>query len=572
MHITMVVERAWWMVARCRAAGFAVAALVACDGGGGTPDSASGTGSTSGVEPSTGASSDTSTSDGTGPSSGSTSIAEGSTSEPAGSSSGSSTGGVGPAYPQPGDWPPQTGPGGPAVVFEPGDLFQNCAFLDGGPADADHHNLVVMFDGYLMMPWAPEWGGGGITFFDVSDPCSPTTVGSTTSGDMRETHAVGFSQVGGRWYVATAHVEEGLLNTGGGVMFWDVTNPAQPLPLSTLELPGHLYPDAYARVIQSSFWQGDYLYVGGSDNGLYIVDASDPINPSLVAQEAFEPTLRVGQVQVVGNLLVATAAEGPRTVLLDVSIPGEPQPIAGGDFVLEDSEGIAREAYFANVSDGKVWYAVKSGGGGLLAYDVRNPSSPTYAGHFNSGGNGGYVFIKDDVAVMGESNFAGIYDVSDLDNMELLTQLGLEGDLDTATPIGNVIVLSVDDEANPGEASSIAPYLAQPDADAPYVNWSVPADGAEGLAPTSRIGVTFNEMVAPKSAWEGSVRLYETNNPDVHVAGMINVQESVVNFSPEGVLTPGTQYTFEIPAGGIVDYNGNAVAESFSMSFTVAGG
>ena len=42
-------------------------------------------------------------------------------------------------------------------------------------------------------------------------------------------------------------------------MFWDVTNPAQPLPLSTLELPGHLYPDAYARVIQSSFWQGDYL-------------------------------------------------------------------------------------------------------------------------------------------------------------------------------------------------------------------------------------------------------------------------------------------------------------------------
>lgn len=429
-----------------------------------------------------------------------------------------------------------------------------------------------MFDGYLMMPWAPEWGGGGITFFDMSDPCSPATIGSTTSGDMRETHAVGFSLVGGRWYAATAHVEEGLLNTGGGVMFWDVTNPAQPLPLSTLELPGHLYPDAYARVIQSSFWQGDHLYVGGSDNGLYIVDASDPINPSLVAQEAFEPTLRVGQVQVVGNLLIATAAEGPRTVLLDVSIPGQPQPIAGGDFVLEDSEGIAREAYFANVSDGKVWYAVKSGGGGLLAYDVRNPSAPTYAGHFNSGGNGGYVFIKDDVAVMGESNFAGIYDVSDLDNIELLTQLNLEGDLDTATPIGNVVVLSVDDEANPGEASSIAPYLAEPDADAPYVNWSVPADGADGLAPTSRIGVSFNEMVAPKSAWEGSVRLYETENPDVHVDGLINVQESVVNFTPVGVLTPGTQYTFEIPAGGIVDYNGNAVTDSFTMSFTVAGG
>jgi hypothetical protein len=78
-------------------------------------------------------------------------------------------------------------------------------------------------------------------------------------------------------------------------------------------------------------------------------------------------------------------------------------------------------------------------------------------------------------------------------------------------------------------------------------------------------------MVAPKSAWEGSVRLYETDNPSVRVPGQINVQESVVNFSPDGVLTPGTSYTFEIPAGGIVDYNGNAVAEPFSLTFTVAG-
>lgn len=89
-----------------------------------------------------------------------------------GSTSGSSTGGAGAGYPEPGDWPAQTGPRGPSI---------------------------------------------------------------TTSGDRRETHAAGFSLVRGRWYAATAHVEAGLLNTGGGVMFWDVTNPAQPLPLSTLE-------------------------------------------------------------------------------------------------------------------------------------------------------------------------------------------------------------------------------------------------------------------------------------------------------------------------------------------------
>ncbi|MCR9162454.1 MAG: Ig-like domain-containing protein [Nannocystaceae bacterium] len=561
-----------WGAARSRAAGVSlVASLVACGGAGDTPGADESGGSTSSSDPAATSAQSTGTTEGAESSGGSTSSVDGSTSSASSSEGGSTTGGPDPGYPAPGDWPSQTGPGGPAIAFDEADLFQNCAFLDGGPLDADHHNLVVMFDGYLMMPWAPEWGGGGVTFFDVSDPCAPSTVGSTFSGDMRETHAVGFTEIGGRWYISTAHVDEGLLNTGGGVMFWDVTNPAQPLAVSTLTLPGHLYPDAYARVVQSGFWQGDHLYVGGSDNGLYIVDASDPINPTLVAQEAFEPTLRVGQVQVVGNLLIATAAEGPRTVLLDVSIPTDPQPIAGGDFVLEDSEAVAREAYFANVTGGYVWYAVKSGGGGIMAYDVRDPSNPTYAGHFTSGGNGGYVFVKDDIAVMGESSFAGLYDVSDMSDMQLLEQLDLEGDLDTATPIGNVIVLSVDDEANPGEASSIAPYLAQPDADAPYVNWSVPADGAEGLAPTSRVGVTFNEMVAPKSAWEGSVRLYETADPSVRIAGTISTQESVVNFDPDGVLTPGTQYTFEIPAGGVVDYNGNAVEETFSISFTVAG-
>ncbi len=559
----------WGATARSRAAVLALA-LVGCDGGSDDAQSKGEDGSTSSDAPATSGETGTSTAAGES-SGGSTTSADGSTSEATTSGEGTTTGEPDAGYPEPDAWPPQSGPGGPAVAFDEADLFQNCAFLDGGPTDADHHNLVVMFDGYLLLPWAPEWGAGGLSFFDVSDPCNPSEVGTTTSVSMRETHAIGFTEIAGRWYAATAHVEEGLLNTGGGVMFWDVTNPAQPLALSTLQLPGHLYPDAYARVVQSSFWQGDYLYVGGSDNGLYIVDARDPINPSLAAQEAFEPTLRVGQVQVVGNLLIATAAEGPRTVLLDVSIPTEPQPIAGGDFVLEDSEGVPREAYFANVTGGLVWYAIKSGGGGVMAYDVRDPNNPTYAGHFDSGGNGGYVFVKDDIAVVGESNFAGLYDISDMGDMQSIAQLNLEGDLDTATPIGNVVVLSVDDEASPGQASSVAPYLAQPDSQPPFVNWSVPADGAEGLAPTSRIGVTFNEMIAPKSAWEGSVRLYETDNPDVRIAGQISTQESVVNFAPDGVLTPGTQYTFEIPAGGIVDYNGNAVTEDFSITFTVAG-
>ncbi len=487
-------------------------------------------------------------------------------------SSGSGDTGGGPVYPEPDAHPPNIGPGGPAQEFMPEDLYQGCAFLDGGNGDADHHNLVLMFDGYLMMPWAPEFGNGGLTFFDISDPCQPQTLSSTGAPDMRETHAMGLTSIDDRWYAVTASKNFGL-NIDGGILIWDVTNVAAPEVVSTLFLPGHLYPDAYARVVLSAAWQAPYIYVGGADNGVYIIDASDPTNPQLVEQYAFEPTLRVGQVNAVGNMLVVTAAEGPRTALVDISVPDFPQPIAGGDFDIVDGVGMIRESYFSNVGGGYVYYAIKNGAGGLLMYDIHDPGAPVLAGYYDSGGNGGYVFAKDDLAFVGESSFAGIYDVSDPGAITQVATMDLEGDLDTVTPIGNIAVLSVDDESNPNEASSVVPYDTQVDVVPPRVTWSVPGDGAEGLPVTSRVGVTFSEMVDVKSAWLGSVRLYRGEGDDIEpVTGHISVQENVVNFVPETPLDPGTEYTFEIPANGVADYNGNRIQEPFLLTFTTVGG
>jgi hypothetical protein len=552
---------------RAIAAALVGIALAACGDGEDTPDASDGTtevvaddGSASGGA--------TMSADGTGATS---------TANATGSGSDESAGDTGDTpwtWPEPGDWPPNTGPGGPQVTFEPGDLDVACAFLDGGPSVVDHHNLVQMYDGYLMLPWAPEWAGGGISFFDVSDPCNPIEVGMGESLRMRESHAVGFAEIGVRRFALVAHKEPGLLASPGGIEFWDITDPTTPFPASNLKLPGHMYPDAYARVVLSAFWQVPYAYVAASENGIFVVDASDPMNPEIAAEYDIEPTMRAGQLQVIGNLLIVSAAEGPRTVLLDVSVPDFPQPIAGGDFQIIDSEGLAREGYFANMEGSLVWFAVKNGGGGLLAYDIADPSAPVYAGHFDSGGNGGYVFVKDDVAFVGESSFAGLYDVSDPSAIVQLRTLGLEGDLDTITPIGNVAVLSVDDAANPGEGSSVVPWATEVDTAPPHVTWSVPQDGAVDLAVTSRIGVTWNEFVDPRSVWAGSVRLWRVGDDGqpVPVQGTASAQETIVNFCPKEPLLPGTQYTFEIPAGGVVDYNENPIDEPFSITFTTREG
>jgi hypothetical protein len=488
----------------------------------------------------------------------------------------SSSGDVLDPYPEPGAFPPNNGPGGPTGGFPQDAVGLECAVLDGGmPGDIgdgeqhdtfDHHNLVVMFDGWLVMPWAPEFGlNAGVTLYDFSDPCAPLAVASVKSDELRESHSLGFANLNDRWYMVADQMSSPF---AGGIEFWDVTDPNAMAPVSRLEVPGYLYPDAYQRVTLSVFWQVPYVYVAGADNGIFVIDASDPHAPELVHQYKFDPVLRAGQVQAVGNLLIVSAAEGRRTALLDIRKPDFIQPIAGGEFE------VTRESYFSNIEGGHVFYAPKSGGGGLIAVDIHDPAAPVQIADHASGGNGGYIFIKDHLAFVGESDFSTVYDITDIAAPAELMKLTLKGDLDTITPIANVAVLSVDDKADKDRGSIVVPYAADADTTPPTVTWAWPADGATELAATSRFGLTFNEMIDVKSAWAGSVRLYEAGSDPAatRVDGHVSVQENVVTFAPKALLTPGAEYTLEIPAGGIRDYSGNPIAEPFTASFTMAGG
>ncbi len=474
-------------------------------------------------------------------------------------------------FPEPGAWGPLLGPGGPSTAFGDAELWQNCAFLDGGEDDADHHNLVVMLDGHLLMPWVPEWSGGGLSFFDISQPCAPVLVGQGTSGDLRESHNIGFSRVGGRTYAALDYhggVIDGLLV--GGVMFWDVTDPEAPAPVSSLALPGYVYPDSYARVSLSVFWQDPYVFVSGADNGFWIVDASDPLEPTLAGQVNLEPNLRVGAVHAIGDLAMVSTAEGARTVFMDISDPTDPRPWPGGDFLVSNEEGEPREYYFANIGGSYALFARKEGGGGFEAYDLSQPGNPTRVGGYNSpDGNGGYVFRQHDTLFVGESNFAGVYDFSDPSTPFELGRGQLPGDLDTATPVGNVVILSVDEDALPDQASAVMPWSAEPDSQGPRVELHRPIEGATFVALTARVGLSFDESVDFASVFSGSVRVIDVDG--VPVPGSFNAQENVVNFSPAAPLEADTTYVVEVPAGGVIDYSGNPTEEALSFRFSTGG-
>ena len=78
------------------------------------------------------------------------------------------------------------------------------------------------------------------------------------------------------------------------------------------------------------------------------------------------------------------------------------------------------ESYHANVAGDWVFYARKEGAGGLIVYDISDPSNPAFLSEYVTGGNGGYVFYDEGTAFVGESSMARVFDLSDIERPELL--------------------------------------------------------------------------------------------------------------------------------------------------------
>lgn len=466
-----------------------------------------------------------------------------------------------PAFPAPDAWE-VAGPGlgGPSSA----PVGERCAALTGGPEDIEHHNHVVFWNGYLVMPWAPEDGGGGLTVFDVSDPCNPVKVGEAFDPRMRESHTLPIQTVGDRVFAAVDYHELVDGEPVGGVGFWELTDPTAPRWVSQLAVPGYYYPDAYVRVTLSTFWQGDVVYASGGQNGVYLIDAADPTAPALLSTWSSEVPFVVGSFHVLGNVAVAASAGVARNVFVDLSDPRDPQEVRVLDTV--DDQGERQLTYFSSIGGRYLLLARKNAGGGPIVYDLTDPLDPVWTGQFHSpDGDGGYVFRQKGFLFQGESDFGAVYDFADPTAMGEVLRVELAGDLDTITPLGSHMVVAVDDDAEPGLASVMVPWTDAPDDIPPKIELTVPAADALNQPTSTRIGLSLDAFVQPDSAHAGSVQVW-TSEGDA-IPGTFRVQENLVNFTPDAPLPEGVTVHVRVPAGGLTDWSGNAVAEGLEFRF-----
>jgi len=247
------------------------------------------------------------------------------------------------------------------------------------------------------------------------------------------------------------------------------------------------------------------VYAGGSDKGIFIIDATDPKNPFVANQLSVDQIggFKVGPVFAIGNLLVAINLDriaGMST--FDISDPKNP-------LLLATSTNNATKSYTSIVNGNRSYFL---GPIGVTVFDFSDPTNLIYLGGIEARG-GAYGTIQDDIIHMGTNTTQGKDDsrsgyykidprnprhyadaiVSNLNLRALYPNDDYHGDF--AAVMGNLIVLG--DDKTMG--CLIFPHQQEPDLIPPKVNMINPKSKSTGMALSSRIGMSFTDRIDIRS-------------------------------------------------------------------------
>jgi hypothetical protein len=424
-----------------------------------------------------------------------------------------------------------------------------------------HLNQPAVFNGYLMMA-----GNEDFFFYDVSNAASPKQLSKVSTPNRRaggeaETHTISFARSGNTFYMAT---------TGGtGIDTWDVTSATAPKHLGQLKIAGINYGD-YTEAVWGVSWQGQYIYVGATNNGIKVVDAADPANLKIVAEvsTASYGGVSAGPVDAIGNVLVVmTPKESAGVATLDISDPTKPTRLASFTAATKSYITQFHRRYAVMLGPIRVWDVLtnpKSIGTGTSPIATFNNEYAEYSAFSDD-----YLFIGH--ARQEISNVPGCSKITFSDPKSMKVVNRIYGRMDTTynddqflLPFGNLVALT--DDQTPYRGWVIAVHQTAPDTTPPVVDTVIPGNSSTGVSTKSRIGLTFSDNIELATVNGASFIVRPVGGQAL--SGRYGVRMSVVNFDPDQDLQPGTTYEVVLPKGGIADYVGNTLATEWKSTFT----
>jgi hypothetical protein len=424
-----------------------------------------------------------------------------------------------------------------------------------------HLNQPAVFNGYLMVA-----GNEDFYFYDVSNATSPKQLSKMSTPNRRaggeaESHTISFARAGDTFYMVTLG--------GTGIDTWDVTSVTAPKHLAQLKIANINYGD-YTEAVWGVSWQGQYIYVGATNNGLKVVDATDPANLKIAAEI---PTssfggVSAGPVDAIGNVLVVmTPKESAGIATLDISDPTKPTRLASLTSTTKSYITEFHRHYAVMLGPVRVWDVLTN------PKNIGTGTSPIAS--FNNE-YAEYSVFSDDYLFIGHArqeigNLPGCSKITFSDPRSMKVVNRIYGRLDTTynddqfvLPFANLVALT--DDQSPYRGWVIAVHQTAPDTTAPVVDTVIPNNGSTGNSTKSRVGITFSDNVDLATVNAASFIVRPVGGQAL--PGRYGVRMSVVNFDPDADLQPGTTYEVVLPKGGIADYVGNTLATEWKSTFT----
>ena len=185
----------------------------------------------------------------------------------------------------------------------------------------------------------------------------------------------------------------------------DESDPANPLPLSSQAFAQQSWVTGRVFAASHPVTGAHLAYVARQEQGVEIIDVTDPYHPAAVGRYPVGQDVRANDVFVLGQIAYVPARHGTdgRLHLLDVSDPISPTVIT-----IYDTPGDARRVLVAQhpASGANIAY-VADGDVGLRLLDVTDPAHPVELSHIDPPAVPAATIVA---AVAGQQVYVGSFD------------------------------------------------------------------------------------------------------------------------------------------------------------------
>ena len=242
------------------------------------------------------------------------------------------------------------------------------AYIEGADASPSIvHRDFHDYSGYLYA--VADEGESTLQIIDMSNLPNNFDVVYDSSEFIKRAHNIFIDDESAIMYVCGGRV----LNEWNNLALFSIEEPENPIFLGTFDDAGYVH-DIYV--------EDNIGYLNSGDNGLFIVDFSDYVNPQIIGSLTEYPDKgynHSGWLNSTGEIYIfADENHGFEMKLCDVSNPND--IIVNTTFLSNvDSESIAHNLIIKNN-----YVYVSHYHDGLYIWDISDPSNPIVAGNFDT--------------------------------------------------------------------------------------------------------------------------------------------------------------------------------------------